>query len=102
MSRKYSDNKYDKPEYDARIEQQTLKALESLGINQALNNEDTMQSPAFKREINNLKKPENERRSDHSGPRQPKEQPGTLSGTATQKHQSELLASLGEPQSAHH
>ena len=32
LSRKYSDNKYDKPEVDARIESQTLKALESLGI----------------------------------------------------------------------
>ena len=32
FSRKYSDNKYDKPEYEARIEQQTLKALEQMGI----------------------------------------------------------------------
>ena len=32
MSRKYSDNKYDNPVMDARIEQQTLKALESLGV----------------------------------------------------------------------
>jgi len=32
MSRKYSDNKYDNPEMNARIEEQTLKALESLGV----------------------------------------------------------------------
>lgn len=32
MSRKYSDNKYDKPDVDARIEAQTLKALETLGL----------------------------------------------------------------------
>ena len=38
LSRKYSDNKYDKPEVDARIEQQTLKALEALGI-QGVTNE---------------------------------------------------------------
>ena len=61
-----------------------------------------MQSSAFKREVNNLKKSENERRSDHSGPRQPKSQLGTLSGTATQKNQSDLLTSLAEPQSANH
>lgn len=30
MSRKYSDNKYDKPEYEAKIEQQTLKAVEAM------------------------------------------------------------------------
>ena len=30
MTRKFSDNKYDKPEYDAKIEKQTLKALETL------------------------------------------------------------------------
>ena len=32
MSRKYSDPKYDNPEQNARIEQQTLRALESLGV----------------------------------------------------------------------
>ena len=32
LSRKYSDNKYDKPDVDARIESQTLKALESMGL----------------------------------------------------------------------
>ena len=32
LTRKYSDNKYDKPEYDAKIEQQTLKALEAMGF----------------------------------------------------------------------
>jgi len=29
IARKYSDNKYDKPEYEARIEQQTMRAVES-------------------------------------------------------------------------
>jgi len=32
FSRKYSDNKYDKPEVDARIEMQTIKVLESMGV----------------------------------------------------------------------
>lgn len=32
LSRTYSDNKYDKPEADARIEMQTIKALEKMGI----------------------------------------------------------------------
>ena len=32
MSRKYSDNKYDKPEVDARVEMQTVKALERMGV----------------------------------------------------------------------
>lgn len=31
LSRKYSDNKYDKPDVDARIESQTLKVLEQMG-----------------------------------------------------------------------
>jgi|688.fasta_scaffold254202_1 hypothetical protein len=30
MPRKYSDNKYDKPEYEAKIEQQTLRAIEAM------------------------------------------------------------------------
>lgn len=30
MVRKYSDNKYDKPEYEAKIEQQTMRAVEAL------------------------------------------------------------------------
>lgn len=29
MARKYSDNKYDKPEFEARIEQQTMRAVEA-------------------------------------------------------------------------
>jgi hypothetical protein len=30
VPRKYSDNKYDKPEFEARIEQQTIRAVEAL------------------------------------------------------------------------
>jgi len=30
MARKYSDNKYDNPEYEAKIEQQTLNVIQSL------------------------------------------------------------------------
>ena len=47
MSRKYSDNKYDKPENDARIEQQTLKALESLGFGKILTEENSQESQGF-------------------------------------------------------
>lgn len=32
MARKYSDNRYDKPEMEARIEAQTIKALETMGL----------------------------------------------------------------------
>lgn len=30
MPRKYSDNKYDNPEYEAKIEQQTINVIQSL------------------------------------------------------------------------
>jgi hypothetical protein len=30
MTRKYSDNKYDNPEYDAKIEQQTLNMIKKI------------------------------------------------------------------------
>ena len=32
MPRKYSDNKYDNPDLESKIERQTLQALESLGL----------------------------------------------------------------------
>ena len=54
MSRKYSDNKYDKPDVDARIEQQTIKALESIGIHGVLG-EDNQPAANFAIEANHLK-----------------------------------------------
>ena len=60
LSRKYSDNKYDKPEVDARIEQQTLKALESLGLQSvttevASSNQSSRKQENFAIEANHLK-----------------------------------------------
>ena len=46
MPRKYSDNKYDKPEFEAKIEQQTLRAVEALIRDQ--------QQPAAKKEKKNM------------------------------------------------
>lgn len=47
VPRKYSDNKYDKPEFEARIEQQTLRAVEALI-------RDQQQQPAVKKEKKNM------------------------------------------------
>ena len=56
MSRKYSDNKYDNPVMDARIEQQTLKALESLGVHGLVaDSEVTAQKQQFAIDANHLK-----------------------------------------------
>ena len=59
MSRKYSDNKYDKPGLDAKIEQQTLKALESMGVKMNPNEyENTVASGSAQRdgmEVFNMK-----------------------------------------------
>jgi len=57
MSRKYSDNKYDNPVMDARIEQQTLKALESLGVHGlvAESESQTAEKQAFAIDANHLK-----------------------------------------------
>ena len=94
LSRKYSDNKYDKPEYEARIEQQTLKALESMGINtQGI--DDSKQKQDFKIEANHLKKRGNERRSgSNSGTRQPAKEIGM------QKSPLDMLAAMTELQPA--
>ena len=56
MSRKYSDNKYDNPVMDARIEQQTLKALESLGVHGLVaDSEAAAQKQQFAIDANHLK-----------------------------------------------
>ena len=91
LTRKYSDNKYDKPEYDAKIEQQTLKALEAMGFSDLSGKE---KNPGSKIDANHLKKASNGRRSgSNSGTRMPKDQP-----PATQPNPLELLAQqLNEP-----
>ena len=71
MTRKYSDNKYDKPEYEAKIEQQTLKALEAMGFTDPTGKE---KNQNLKIEANHLKKASSGRRSgSNSGTRMPKD-----------------------------
>jgi hypothetical protein len=49
LVRKYSDNKYDKPEFEAKIEQQTMRAVEAL-----IRDEQQKQQPAAKKEKKNI------------------------------------------------
>ena len=69
-----------------------------MGLNQVLPNEESVQSQGIN---NQPKKSGNERRSNNSGPRQPKEPSNTasLGGTGGQKP-GDILAALSEPQPA--